>query len=49
MEYFIAIDGGGTKTESVLMDGNGHILQYNIRRGCNPFNWIMGWRIPVRM
>lgn len=39
MEYFIAIDGGGTKTESVLMDGNGHILQYNIRRGCNPMDY----------
>lgn len=39
MKYYIAIDGGGTKTESVLIDENGHILQYTVRRGCNPMDY----------
>ena len=30
MKYCIAIDGGGTKTESVLFDETGHILLRHI-------------------
>ena len=35
MDYFIAIDGGGTKTETVLFDETGHILCRDITTGCN--------------
>lgn len=35
MEYYIAIDGGGTKTETVLFDGTGRILCRDITTGCN--------------
>lgn len=35
MNYFIAIDGGGTKTESVLFDQTGRILHRHITTGCN--------------
>ena len=35
LEYFIAIDGGGTKTETVLFDETGHILYRDITTGCN--------------
>lgn len=35
MDYFIAIDGGGTKTETVLFDETGHILSRDVTTGCN--------------
>ncbi len=35
MNYFIAIDGGGTKTETVLFDETGHILCLDHTTGCN--------------
>lgn len=38
MNYYIGIDAGGTKTESVLVDETGHILLRTIRRGCNPMD-----------
>lgn len=38
MEYCIAIDAGGTKTESVLIDRAGHILERMISLGCNPMD-----------
>lgn len=34
--YFIGIDGGGTKTEAVLINGNGHILGRQIETSSNP-------------
>lgn len=36
MSTFIAIDGGGTKTETVLFQEDGAILARDIREGCNP-------------
>lgn len=35
MRYFIGIDSGGTKTDSVLLDETGHILLRDISLGCN--------------
>lgn len=35
MNYFIAIDGGGTKTETVLFDETGRILCLDHTTGCN--------------
>ena len=35
MEYFIAIDSGGTKTDTVLFDETGHILCRDLSMGCN--------------
>lgn len=35
MKYMIGIDGGGTKTESVLFDETGHILARDICGGAN--------------
>lgn len=35
MNYFIAIDGGGTKTDSILFDETGHIIQRDVSKGCN--------------
>ncbi len=35
MDYFIAIDSGGTKTETVLFDETGHILYRDLSAGCN--------------
>lgn len=35
MEYYIAIDSGGTKTDTVLFDETGHILYRDLSRGCN--------------
>lgn len=35
MRYFIGIDSGGSKTDSVLLDETGHILMRNISLGCN--------------
>ena len=38
---FIAIDGGGTKTDLVLFDHSGNILKRVLTQGCNPndFGW----------
>lgn len=38
MAFYIAVDSGGTKTESVLADENGHILLYKVDKGCNPLD-----------
>lgn len=38
MEFYIAIDSGGTKTEFVLADQSGHILSSCIDHGCNPID-----------
>lgn len=35
MNYFIAIDSGGTKTDTVLFDETGHIILRDISSGCN--------------
>lgn len=35
MKYFIGMDGGGTKTDAVLFDDNGHILFREVNLGCN--------------
>lgn len=35
MRYFIGMDGGGTKTESVLVDETGRILLRDVSEGCN--------------
>lgn len=35
MRYFIAIDGGGTKTDSVLFDETGHVVLRDVSKGCN--------------
>ncbi len=35
MKYCIAIDGGGSKTEAVLLDETGHILRHHVGKGCN--------------
>ena len=36
MEYILALDGGGTKTDLLLADTNGSILGYYTEAGCNP-------------
>lgn len=38
MEYYIGMDAGGTKTESVLFDETGHILRRTVQPGCNPMD-----------
>ena len=35
MEYFVALDSGGTKTDAVLFDETGHILLRHVGKGCN--------------
>ena len=35
MRYFIAVDSGGTKTDSVLFDECGHIHSRSLTAGCN--------------
>lgn len=35
MEYFIAIDSGGTKTDSILFDETGHVLMRDVAKGAN--------------
>ena len=35
MGYFIALDAGGTKTETLLLDESGWILLRDISLGCN--------------
>ena len=34
--YKIGVDGGGTKTECILVDASGHIVASQIATGCNP-------------
>lgn len=36
MKYYIGIDGGGTKTEFVLTDGQGNVLSHTVKEGSNP-------------
>lgn len=36
MKYFIAIDGGGSKTDVVLFDETGHIVYRHVGKGGNP-------------
>ena len=36
VEYFLGIDGGGTKTDFALADINGNIIARKILQGCNP-------------
>ena len=38
MKYFIAIDSGGYKTESILFDQTGKVLAYERGRGANAFD-----------
>ena len=38
MKYFIAIDSGGYKTQSVLFDQTGTVLAYDYGRGANAFD-----------
>ena len=40
MKYYIAIDAGGTKTDSVLFDQEGHVLARDLRRGANAFDSV---------
>ncbi len=36
IQYYLGIDGGGTKTDFMLADKNGNILERKVIRGCNP-------------
>ena len=36
--YYLGIDGGGTKTDLVLTDGDGNILREKQAEQCNPFD-----------
>ncbi len=36
MTYKIGVDGGGTKTECILVDASGQIVARHIAPGCNP-------------
>lgn len=36
MKYRLGIDGGGTKTEAVLVDGSGTVVTQEAGPGCNP-------------
>lgn len=38
MNYYIGIDAGGTKTESILADQSGHIVKRTVHKGCNPMD-----------
>lgn len=38
MRYYIGIDSGGTKTDSVLFDGIGRVLCRRSDSGCNPYD-----------
>ena len=50
MGYFIALDAGGTKTETLLLDESGRILLRDISLGCNAMDMGLesppcaGWR-----
>ena len=47
MTYYIAIDGGGTKTEGVLTDTCGHILAYSIGTASNPNDVTLAGAVSV--
>jgi len=34
--YKIGVDGGGSKTECILIDGSGHVIARHLAPGCNP-------------
>jgi len=36
MTYKIGVDGGGTKTECILVDDSGAIVARHLAPGCNP-------------
>ena len=36
MNYYVGVDGGGTKTEFVLTDESGTVLKRLLKSGCNP-------------
>ena len=36
MNFKIGVDGGGTKTECILVDGGGEIVARHLAAGCNP-------------
>ena len=38
MNYYVGMDAGGTKTEAVLTDEQGHIISRLCTRGCNPMD-----------
>ena len=38
MNYLIAVDTGGTKTNTILFDETGHILLRDMSPGCNPLD-----------
>lgn len=38
MEYLIALDSGGTKTNTIIFDTSGHIFRWNVAYGCNPLD-----------
>lgn len=38
MNYYIGIDSGGTKTETILADEQGHIVYRTLHCGCNPMD-----------
>ena len=38
MKYYIAIDAGGNKTDSVLFDQTGNVIARELRRGANAFD-----------
>lgn len=38
MDYYIGVDSGGTKTEFILADENGHIERRLVDCGCNPLD-----------
>ncbi len=38
MKYYVAIDTGGMKTDSVLFTGDGQVLAHDLRRGANAFD-----------
>lgn len=38
MDYYIGIDSGGSKTEFVLSDCEGHIISRRVDCGCNPLD-----------
>lgn len=45
MKYYIAIDAGGTKTDSVLFDQEGHVLARDLSAARTPLTWGR-WKRP---
>src|SRR5215217_4947665 len=35
-QFKIGFDGGGTKTEGILLDGSGSVVGVHVGAGCNP-------------